>query len=298
MSRFTKDAEGNLVCKWKADYAPRGGGGRAQCRDADCLHRHEQEGGRLIEKGCLRIGRRVLMPAKEGEEPQMTFMWYHARCIFNVFLRARKGTRLIEIEDDIEDFNLISVDDQALLRRIIAGNEDLRKARFAEGQGAFSTPLKRTLDGLEFTPAKRRRGMEPPELKVGNRIWIHTRVRASVPKGGIPPEGDLPVKSAKPELGMIIEEPKDGRVVMQFESAEMEKDRLEKHGQNKFKQIRGWLRYPRIFDGKKMRLPIDWIKSDRPPPNLCGCCKQDWGHCSRSNTVKVWGVACSTGLLG
>lgn len=230
------------------------------------------------------------MPAREGEEPKMTFMWYHARCMFNVFLRSRKGTRLIETEDDIEDFNLISVADQALLRRIIAGNEDLRKARFAENQ--FGTPLKRSLDGLEFTPAKRRKGKEPPELKVGNRIWIHTRVRAPVPKGGVPPEGDLPVKSAKPELGMLIEEPKDGRVVVQFESAEMEKDRLEKHGQKKFKQIRGWLRYPRIFEGKKMRLPIDWIKSDRPPPNLCGCCQQSWGHCSRSNIVKVWGVAC------
>jgi len=221
----------------------------------------------------------------------MVFMWHHARCIFNTFLRSKKNTRLIETEDDIEDFNLISADDQALLRRIIAGNEDLRKARFAEGQGAFSTPPKRGLDGEEFTPAKRRRGgKEPPELKVGNRIWTHCRVRAPAPKGGAPPV-DVPVKSPKPELAMIVEEPKDGRVVVQFESAEMEKDRLEKHAQRKFKQIRGWLRYPRIFEGKKQRVPIDWIKSDRPPPNLCGCCKQNWGHCSRSNLVKVWGVA-------
>merc|ERR1712070_1242458 len=132
----------------------------------------------------------------------------------------------------------MGTEDQALLRRIIAGNEDLRKARFAEGQ-SYSTPLKRSLDGLEFTPAKRMRGKEPPELKVGNRIWIHTRVRAPTPAGGVPPVGDLPVKSAKPELGKIIEEPKDGKVIVQFESAEMEKDRLEKHGQKKFKQIRG-----------------------------------------------------------
>lgn len=290
MSRFTKDAEGNLIHKWKIDYAQRGGGGRAQCRDLDCLERHEQGGLRTIEKGGLRIARRVLMPAREGEEPKMVLMWHHARCIFNTFLRAKKSTRLIESEDDIEDFNLISLDDQALLRRIIAGNENLQKARFAEGQDA-TTPVKRTLDGSEFTPAKRRKGTEPPELKVGNRVWTHCRVRASAPAGGGPLAGDVPVKSPKPELAMIVDEPKDGRVIVQFESAEMEKERLEKHGQKKFKPIRGWLRYPRIFEGKKQRVPIDWIKSDRPPPKMCGCCKQHWGHCSRSSKVSVWGVA-------
>lgn len=290
-SRFTKDAQGNLVFKWKADYATRGGGGRAQCRDLDCLERHEQGGVRTIEKGCLRIGRRVLMPASHGEEPKMTFFWHHARCIFNTFLRSKKSTRLIESEDDIEDFNLISMEDQALLRRIIAGAEDLRKARFAEGQGSFGTPAKRSLDGMEFTPAKRRKATDPPELKIGNRIWTHCRVRAPAPPGGGPPVGDVAVKSAKPELAMIVEDPKDGRVIVQFESPETEKDRLEKYGQKKFKQIRGWLRYPRIFEGKKQRVSIDWIKSDRPPPKMCGCCKQDWGHCSRSSRSTVWGVA-------
>lgn len=291
MSRFTKDAEGNLIHKWKADYATRGGGGRAQCRDLDCLERHEQSGVRTIEKGCLRIGRRVLMPGSHGEEAKMTFLWHHARCIFNSFLRSKKSTRLIESEDDIEDFNVISMEDQSLLRRIIAGSEDLRKARFADGQAAFTTPLKRSLDGIEFTPLKRRKGNDPPELKIGNRVWTHCRVRAPAPPGGGPPVGDVAVKSAKPELAMIVEDPKDGRVIVQFESQEMEKDRLEKHSQKKFKQIRGWLRYPRIFEGKKQRVTIDWIKSDRPPPKMCGCCKQDWGHCSRGNTVSVWGVA-------
>lgn len=291
-SRFTKDSEGNLVHKWKCDYATRGGGGRAQCRDLDCLERHEQGGVRTIDKGCLRIGRRVLMPGSHGQDPQMTFFWHHARCIFNTFLRSKKETRLIESEHDIEDFNLISMEDQALLRRIIAGAEDLRKARFAEGQGAHSTPAKRSLDGMEFTPVKRRKTTDTPELKVGNRVWTHCRVRAPAPPGGGPPVGDVAVKSAKPELAMIVEEPtSDGRLVVQFESQETEKSRLERHAQKKFKQIRGWLRYPRVFDGKKQRVSIDWIKADRPPPQMCGCCKQDWGHCSRSNRSTVWGVA-------
>merc|ERR1719171_1376053 len=82
-SRFTRDAEGNLLHKWKVDYAARGGGGRAQCRDSDCLERHDQGGVRTIEKGCLRIGRRVLMEQdQDGNGGTMHIMWHHARCIF------------------------------------------------------------------------------------------------------------------------------------------------------------------------------------------------------------------------
>eukprot|EP00971_Amphidinium_carterae_P228793 4538709-Amphidinium_carterae.1 len=37
------------------------------CQDLQCLERIQQMGVKTIEKGCLRIGRRVLMPGKEGE---------------------------------------------------------------------------------------------------------------------------------------------------------------------------------------------------------------------------------------
>lgn len=39
---------------------------RPRCRDTDCLERQAQAGVCSIEKGALRIGRRVL-PQKEGE---------------------------------------------------------------------------------------------------------------------------------------------------------------------------------------------------------------------------------------
>ena len=39
----------------QVDYAARGGGGRAQCRDTDCLERHNQGGVRTIEKGRKKL---------------------------------------------------------------------------------------------------------------------------------------------------------------------------------------------------------------------------------------------------
>ncbi|CAE7524611.1 Herc4 [Symbiodinium sp. KB8] len=63
-TRFTLDKDGNRLHKWKVDYAARAGGGRAMCRDSQCLERCEQAGVAVIEKGALRIGRRVLN--KEG----------------------------------------------------------------------------------------------------------------------------------------------------------------------------------------------------------------------------------------
>ncbi|CAE7228799.1 unnamed protein product [Symbiodinium necroappetens] len=64
-TRFTLDKDGNRLHKWKVDYAARAGGGRAMCRDSQCLERCEQAGVAVIEKGALRIGRRVLN--KEGD---------------------------------------------------------------------------------------------------------------------------------------------------------------------------------------------------------------------------------------
>jgi len=301
-SRWMKDPQGELLLKWKADYAKKGGGGRAQCRDTDCLERHEQGGVRFIEKGCLRIGRRVVMPGRDGDEGQLTMMWYHARCIFNSFTRARKATRTIEHPDDIEDFHSLRLEDQQLLRRIIEGAEDLRNAKFGSGGGDVTTPPKR--GGLfdDDTPAsKRRRDKTLPPLKSGDRVWTFCKVRhAAMPDGppGILPVGELTTRSKKPELAKVVEEPKDGFIIVQFESAEHEKERVARYTQKKFKNIRGWLKYPRIFEGMKQRVSVHWIQENRLPPRLCGCSKQEWAHqssctgisCTRGSSSRVWGV--------
>lgn len=106
------------------------------------------------------------------------------------------------------------------------------------------------------------------------------------------------MKSPKPELGLIIAEDEGGgSFVVQFESEQHEKERMESFGNRKFKSRKAWLRYPRLFEGKKQRIPRKWIQWDRPPPRLCSCNTQEWGHicehgnsCNRGTTKKVWGV--------
>lgn len=238
------------------------------------------------------------MPGRDGEEGQLTMMWYHARCIFNTFTRARQSTRRIEHPDDIDGFESLAADDQALLRRIIEGAEDLRKTKFGSGVG--TPPPKRPGDEFDMdTPlAKRRRESTLPPLKVGDRVWIFSRVRPPVLPEGVPaPIGDFATKSKKPELAKVVAEPKDNSVIVQFESADHEQERLARYTQKRFKNVRGWLRYPRVFEGKKQQLPITWIQQNRLPPRLCSCMRQEWGHqgcsgisCGRGSSTKVWGV--------
>lgn len=318
-SRYMRDAQGVLWHKWKVDYASRGGGGSAQCRDQDCLERHAQGGVRSIEKGCLRIGRRVMMDLDKSGEGSVTMLWHHARCIFNTFLRARKTTRILETEHDIEGFSAITPEDQDALRRLIEGNDNIRNVRFRvfEGHLPEVTPPKRGRGPARVagggdpganpvgvppeTPAmkRRRKLLEDKELRVGDRLWTHFRcLPRDAVRDGAPPGVVLgPVKSEKPELAMAREEITNGTVVVQFESEAHEKDRTELYKSRRGKKIKGWLRYPRLFEGKKQRVPVTWIQWNRTPPLLCGCTRQEWGHkcdcgiaCNRGHGVKVWGV--------
>jgi hypothetical protein len=309
-SRYMRDEKGDLLYKWKADYAPRGGGGRAQCKDQDCLERHEQGGIRAIEKGCLRIGRRVLVDSHGGEgEGHIQIMWHHARCMFNTFLRAKKSTRVIETEFDIENFEDLTLEDRDSIRRLIDGNEAaaLRNVRFRsfENQIPTRTPDKRNISSGgaggpgDTSSSKRRKKDEEQVVKKGDRVWAHFRCLpkegAAVPPGGVA----LSVKSEKPELAMVREDIDGGTVAVQFESTEHEKVRLELYVSKRGRKIKGWLRYPRLFEGKKQRVPADWIKWKRPVPILCACVKQEWGHgvacgditCGRRASISVFGVA-------
>lgn len=316
-SRYMKDAEGNLLYKWKVEYAPRGGGGVAQCRDSDCLERHAQGGVRSIEKGCLRIGRRVLMDPDKSGEGKVSILWHHARCMFNTFLRARNNTRIIETVADLEGFSAIAQEDQDMIRRIIEDNTDIKNVRFRafNGQVPTVTPTKRgdkrgAGGGAPGTgppgafaegsaAKKRREAVEERHLGVGDRVWTHFRcLPRDAVQDGAPPGVVLgPVKSEKPELATIREESADGTVIVQFESEAHEKDRTELYKSRRGKRLKGWLRYPRLFEGKKQRVPLTWVQWKRNPPSLCGCTQQSWGHrcdcgisCGRGVSNKVYGV--------
>jgi len=288
-SRYMLDGAGNRHMRWKVEYAPRAGAGRAQCRDLDCLERADQNGERHIEKGALRIGRRVLMTHPREE---MTVMYYHCRCMFNTFERSRTTTRIIEHEDDLEGFENITEEQQSMIRRIIDGDADLRTLkRKAFSSGDFALTPKKKAKAPRFTAE------QVNLLKPGDRVWAHCRCKAPDLNGV--PAAEVAVKSKKLELALIVEEPKDGQsLIVQFESATDEKERSTKFELKKFRRIRGWLKYPRIFTGKKQRIPVGWIDLKRVPPRLCSCTKQCWGHdcpehavtCSRGTTEKVWGV--------
>lgn len=299
-SRYMRDENGHLLHKWKVDYAPRGGGGRAQCRDSDCLERPHQGGSRCIEKGCLRIGRRIMMDKTATDDGKVSVMWYHARCMFNTFLRARKTTRTIETEFDIEGFEALLPEDQDVLRRLIDKHEaqDLKAARFRSFDGA--TPEKRSApgDAADGSAAKRqKKGKELREINKGDRVWTHFRC---LPKASEGLPGGLPVavKSKKPEVAIVREDTFDGSVIVQFESEEHEKERIAMYQTRRGKKISGWLRYPRIFEGKKQRVPLTWVDRRRDPPRLCSCTRQEWNHgvctgisCGRGAFANVWGVA-------
>ncbi|CAE7643270.1 unnamed protein product [Symbiodinium sp. CCMP2592] len=133
-------------------------------------------------------------------------------------------------------------------------------------------------------------------LHKGDRVWTRCWVRVAQPG----PEGgmDMPQKSKKPELGMIAEESEDGNFfVIQFESKEHELERLAMLEKKRYRRIRPWLRYPRFFEGKTQKIKRDWIQTSRPPPRLCSCKRQEWGHecpcgitCKRVSRPDVWGV--------
>lgn len=282
-SRFTKDQHGNSIYKWRVEYATRAGGGRAQCRDDQCLERSEQGGVKTIEKGALRICRRVF----REQDNTVIVLWYHARCMFNAFTRSRKGTRVIETAEDLEGFADIRAEDQEYIRRLIAGNRD---ARGKPEAGGAAPPLKRSMDRFEEPVApKKPKLLEEIKLMQGDRVWIYCRVRPAAADGAGPADVIRFEKSAKPELAMIVQEPVDGHVVVQFESADHEKERVEKFNMKRHARIRAWLRYPRYFEGKKQRLPVSWINKARVPPRLCSCVKQEWGHNCRS------GISCGRG---
>mmetsp|Transcript_85277 Transcript_85277/g.275228 ORF Transcript_85277/g.275228 Transcript_85277/m.275228 type:complete len:562 (-) Transcript_85277:98-1783(-) len=311
-TRYMKDQNDQLLHKWKIDYAARAGGGRAMCKDTDCLERHEQGGVKFIEKGHLRIGRRVLMKGHgSDDEGHIAVMYYHARCMFNVFLRSRKDTRVIKSAEDLEGFEHLDEEDQSMMRRFIVSNEDVRtwKGVSKPGKRNLETPEKgeggpRNSAGGdggllgESMSAKRRR-LETAKITVrkGDRIWTFCRVRPPPSADGRAPV-EFAVKSPKPELGLIVEEEKDGHVIIQFEKAEDEKERLAMYAHPKKVKIKAWLRYPRTFEGKKQRIPISWIQFNRTPPKLCSCVKQEWSHgcecsgiaCGRGSSKKIWGV--------
>eukprot|EP01107_Rhizomastix_libera_P014750 TRINITY_DN492_c0_g1_i1.p1 TRINITY_DN492_c0_g1~~TRINITY_DN492_c0_g1_i1.p1 ORF type:complete len:321 (+),score=89.54 TRINITY_DN492_c0_g1_i1:1-963(+) len=90
--------------------------GRAGCKEKHCLH------SRIIEKDALRIGR--LQPFELYEAGGVQTEWYHPDCIFTKLKRARKASKHIESETDIDGFGALRPEDQDTIRALILAAHD------------------------------------------------------------------------------------------------------------------------------------------------------------------------------
>lgn len=276
-SRFMLGPTGEPLHKWKVEYATRGGGGRAQCRQGvNCLQRDEK-GLALIEKGALRIGRRVVMRDSHGADgfETVTMFWHHAQCLFTGFQRARGDTRVITYEEDMEGFQDLLLEDKDFLRREmrLVGGDGVPQARRFDGPGrSATTPVRRESvlapDSVRKEPRLNevKRSIDgTPLLAEGDRVWAHFK------------EGTARIKSKKPELG-VIRKIEASHVLVQFEGAEDEKDRVAKYARRAGRPGRVYYRYPHNFDGPKQHVKKNWLDLRKPVPLKCGCVKQQEAH--------------------
>lgn len=84
-----------------------------QCR-AKCKNCKEK-----IEKSCLRIGK--LVPNHFSDDGGMMKEWYHSKCMFDKFSRARSTTRIIESTNELHGFTSLEDNDKKSIEKFIAG---------------------------------------------------------------------------------------------------------------------------------------------------------------------------------
>jgi len=97
--------------KYTVEYAT---SNRSKCKDSKC-----KEG---IESGTLRIGK-ITKNTFSSDEDALKTEWYHYQCIFSALKRARKDTKKIESEDDLEGFSKVKSADQQKIKDLIAGGD-------------------------------------------------------------------------------------------------------------------------------------------------------------------------------
>ena len=89
-----------------AEYAKQG---RAKCKN--CKEK--------IEKSCLRLGK--LVPNHFSDDGGMMKEWYHMKCIFDKFSRARSTTKRIDSTDELDGFTNLEDEDKKSIEKLIAG---------------------------------------------------------------------------------------------------------------------------------------------------------------------------------
>lgn len=77
-----------------------------------------------IPKGDVRLAKSVPNFFDSDDDKEMK-AYYHIKCLFDVFTRARATTKIIESTDDIQDFAKIKDDDKKLIISCLDGKFNL-----------------------------------------------------------------------------------------------------------------------------------------------------------------------------
>lgn len=98
-----------------------------------------------IVKGDVRLAK--ITPNPFGGDGDMK-KYYHIKCLFETFKRARKATRKIEASDDIEDFKSIKEEDKKLIVSFIEARSGGKNAASASSSksSSKSTPSKKQVE--------------------------------------------------------------------------------------------------------------------------------------------------------
>ena len=92
--------------RFACDYARLGTSGCKKCKQK-------------LAKGSLRLAKVTPNPFTDGEGEMKQY--FHAKCLFETFAKARSTTKVIDNDDDIEGFPQLQQEDQDLVNDLIKG---------------------------------------------------------------------------------------------------------------------------------------------------------------------------------
>lgn len=107
---FVSDSDSNNMAanRFACDYARLGTSSCKKCKQK-------------LEKGCLRLAKVTANPFSDGEGDMKQY--FHPRCLFDTFLRARSTTKLIEEEEDLEGYEDLKDEDKVRIDELIKGEQ-------------------------------------------------------------------------------------------------------------------------------------------------------------------------------
>jgi hypothetical protein len=141
--------------RFRVEYATTG---RAKCKAKACAH-----GNAVIGQGELRVAR--VVDSDRFSEGGTQTEWYHPRCLFEVFMRAKATSRKIESAADMDGVAALAPHDQAALAALIAEFVPRYKRAGATTAVAATLPLatkKRKTEETAATAITARDAAAPP----------------------------------------------------------------------------------------------------------------------------------------